>query len=99
MDMKPFNMAFDYVYWTKVLAAVVYGYVSAYLVVLFRTPLASYVAILAAAGLYVFLAEVLWRFSGKGSKRSSYLNGLGGFIGVFLLTWFLFFNVLSPTPS
>ncbi|MEM4280865.1 MAG: hypothetical protein QW470_00615 [Candidatus Caldarchaeum sp.] len=88
-------LGFDYVYWIKVLTAAVYGYLSAYAVALFKTPLYTYLFLLLACLLYVVLAEILWRAGGmQVRRRQSYVNGAGGYAGVYLLSWIVFFNLL-----
>jgi len=89
-------LGFDYVYWVKVFTAVVYGYISALGAIALESALYIYVFLLTAVVIYIFLAEVIWRMSGmKVRRRQSYLNGAGGYAGVYLLAWLLFFNLLA----
>ncbi|MCS7129166.1 MAG: hypothetical protein NZ919_00780 [Candidatus Caldarchaeum sp.] len=89
-------MRFDYVYWIKVFVAAVYGYASAFATAVLESPLLTYSLLFLSALLYVVVAEALWRAGGSSvRRRQSYLNGVGGFAGVYLLTWLLFFNLLT----
>jgi hypothetical protein len=59
-------------------------------------PFLTYLLIVSAAGIYVLLAEALWRVGGmRVSRRSSYLNGVGGYAGAYLIGFIIFFNVLA----
>ena len=89
-------MALDYVYWFKFFTALVYSCLSAYLVKIYGFPLLTYLLIVSAAVIYVLLAEALWRVGGmRVSRRSSYLNGVGGYAGAYLIGFIIFFNVLA----
>jgi len=67
-------LGFDYVYWIKVLTAALYGFVSAYAVALFNTPLHTYLLLTLACFIYIPLAEALWRAGGRRvRRRQSYL--------------------------
>ncbi|MCS7110054.1 MAG: hypothetical protein NZ956_01105 [Candidatus Caldarchaeum sp.] len=89
-------MGFDKVYWTKFALGIGYGVAAAWIVASFRQPLFTYLVVFSAAFVYIGIAEILWRIMEKDKRRrSSYLNGLGGFVGIFLLTWILFFNLLT----
>jgi len=89
-------LALDYVYWLKFFTALVYSYLSAYLVKIYSLPIVTYLLIFSAAVIYVLLAETLWRVGGmRVSRRSSYLNGIGGYTGAYLIGFIIFFNVLA----
>ncbi|MDW8062581.1 MAG: hypothetical protein RMI43_00240 [Candidatus Caldarchaeum sp.] len=89
-------MGLDRVYWTKFALGIFYGFAAAWIVASFKQPLFTYLLIFSAAFIYIGIAEFLWRVIERDKRRrSSYLNGLGGFIGIFLLTWILFFNLLT----
>ncbi len=89
-------MGIDYVYWIKVFAGVIYGFLSALVVTLLQEPPYTYLMLFLSVVVYIALAEVLWRASGMAMRRrQSYLNGVGGYAGVYLLTWFIFFNVVA----
>ncbi|MEM4294255.1 MAG: hypothetical protein QXX19_01475 [Candidatus Caldarchaeum sp.] len=89
-------MGFDYVYWVKVITAVAYGYISAYGALALDSALYTYVFLFTAVVIYITLAEIIWRMGGmKVRRRQSYLNGAGGYAGVYLLTWLMFFNLLA----
>lgn len=88
-------MSLDAVYWLKFVFGIVYGFFAAWLVAVFRQPAITYLLIIVSALAYVIVAEILWRVLDRDKRRrQSYFNGLGGFIGIFLLMWILFFNFL-----
>ncbi|MEM0440719.1 MAG: hypothetical protein QXF45_00075 [Candidatus Caldarchaeum sp.] len=89
-------MQVDIVYWSKFIAGIGYGLLAAWIIATTQQPLFTYLVILMASAFYVLLAETFWRTIDKQKRRrQSYLNGLGGFIGVFLVSWILFFNLLT----
>ncbi len=89
-------MALDAVYWTKFVVGMGYGVLAAWLAASNPTPLITYLLIIGAALLYVIVAEVFWRlFDKKLRRRQSYLNGLGGYAGMFLLVWILMYNLFA----
>lgn len=94
--MSLIQLGFDAVYWLKFVAGLAFGFFSAFIVATLRAPLYTYLLIFAAAGVYILVAEIMWRTLDKHlRRRQSYLNGLGGYIGIFLLSWILFFNFLT----
>ncbi|MCS7137907.1 MAG: hypothetical protein NZ941_06015 [Candidatus Caldarchaeum sp.] len=88
-------MKLDVVYWTKFAVGIAYGFVAAWTVAYLKQPVFTYVIVFLTALIYIAVAETLWRTLDKDKRRrSSYFNGLGGFVGIFLLSWILFFNFL-----
>ncbi|MEM1945008.1 MAG: hypothetical protein QW756_05330 [Nitrososphaerota archaeon] len=82
----------DIIYWLKVAVGLIYGYAAALLSIqLAQGPITI---ILSAILLYILLSEGMLRFSRSG-RRKTYLNGAGGYAGVFLVSWIIFFNLLG----
>ncbi|MEM4495475.1 MAG: hypothetical protein QXE96_06745 [Candidatus Caldarchaeum sp.] len=91
-------MAIDAVYWSKFIIGLGYGVLAAWLAESNPTPAVTYLLIFGAALLYIFVSEVFWRlFDNKVSRRRSYLNGVGGYAGMFLLVWILMYNLFVGT--
>jgi len=79
------------IYWLKAAAGLLYGYVAALLSLRLGQPAA--IIIPSAILLYILISEASYRFL-SGSRRKAYLNGAGGYAGIFLVSWIVFFNLL-----
>jgi len=87
----------DKVYWLKFVTAIVIGYLSAYLSTSIEMASITAVLIFLAALAYVVVSNVLARAFIQHenlTKRNIYLNGLGTYIGTFLVSWIIFYNML-----
>jgi len=88
----------DRVYWSKFLISIVIGLLSAEISASIEMRGVALLIIFLAAVVYVAvskgLARVFLSEEARRMRRQVYLNGLGTYIGMFLVSWILTYNVL-----
>ncbi len=86
-------------YWVKFIAALAMGFAAANISLSLQSVQGAVIAIMAAALIYVILSAALPKLFTEEvqalSKRKIYLNGLGTYIGIFLISWIIFFNIIA----
>lgn len=86
----------DKLYWIKVALAFLLGLISSYFWI--NLPLAAFWLLIAAVSYYVlskFSPYILRSDYGSlGGRRGIYLEGLGTYIVIFIMTWILFYNMI-----
>jgi len=89
----------DKLYWSKFASALIAGYMAAYISHNVLMVGRVFLAIMLAAFLYVVATEILSKAlippDQHYTKRKAYLNGLGTYIGSYLASWIIFFNLMG----
>ena len=88
----------DKIYWLKFLISIVIGLLSAEISASIEAQGVVFLIIFLAAIVYIIASQVLAKIflpeEMLQRKRQVYLNGLGTYIGTFLVSWILVYNIL-----
>ncbi len=88
----------DKIYWLKFLISIVIGLLSAEISASIEAQGVVFLIIFLAAIVYIIASQVLAKIflpeEMLQRKRQVYLNGLGMYIGTFLVSWILVYNIL-----